>query len=47
MAESGGAVKLLELETTVLGSEGLKEKDDGAGGGVSSAENLGKEQTDF
>lgn len=47
MAESGGAVKLLELDTTVLGSEEeLKEKDCGAGAGVSNAENLGKERTD-
>lgn len=40
MAESGGAVKLLELETTVLGSEALKERDCGDGAGVSTAENL-------
>lgn len=45
MAESGGVVKLLELEATVLGSKGLKGKDCGAA--VSSAENLGKQQTDF
>lgn len=40
MTESGGAVKEVELETTVLGSEELKEKDCGVGAGVSSAENL-------
>lgn len=38
MADSGEVVRVLELETTVLGSEELKEKDCGAG--VSNAENL-------
>lgn len=33
-------MKLLELETTVLGSEALKETDCGDGAGVSTAENL-------
>lgn len=41
MAGSEGEVKLLELETTVLGSDALKEKD---GGRVSTAENLNKEK---
>lgn len=40
MAECKGAVKLLELEATVLGSEGLKEKVSGADVGTSTAENL-------
>lgn len=44
MAESDGVVKLVELETTALGREELKEKDCGAG--VSNAENLQKEKTD-
>lgn len=44
-ADSGGVARLLELETTVLGSEELKEKDCGAG--VSNAENLEKEKTFF
>lgn len=43
VAETGVVVRLLELEATVLGSEELKETDCGAG--VSTAENLMKEQT--
>lgn len=38
-------VRLLELETTALGREELKEKDCGAG--VSNAENLGREKMDL
>lgn len=40
VAEIGGVIKLLELETTAFGSGELKEKDCGAGAGVSNAENL-------
>lgn len=46
-AVDGGAVKPLELDTTLLGREELKEKDCEAGAGVSNAENLGKGQTAF
>lgn len=47
MVESAGAGKIVELGTTALGSEELKEKDCGDGAGVSNAENLKKEQTGF
>lgn len=40
MAAAAGAAKPLELDTTLLGREELKEKDCGAGVGVSNAENL-------
>lgn len=43
MADTAGAVKLLELGTVALGSGELKEKDCGAGAGVSTAENLTRE----
>lgn len=45
MAAIEGVLKLEELETTALDTGGLKEKDCGAG--VSNAENLQKENTDF
>lgn len=46
VAAGAGAVKPIELGTPLLTKGEANEKDCEAGAGVSSAENLGKEQTD-